>query len=260
MQMTKFEHVMSRVRTYKNWPTIVWPLTRLLPKERTLKTRNGPSLYVRNVFGPDAVVVHEQFFRDDYGFSKIKLARSVPIVLDLGANIGAFSLFALEAVRQRGGKIFAYEPDESNFKILQKNIALNQGAGVIIAIKEAIHTSEGGQEFFLSAQEYAHSLVEEQLGGASVGSQKVQCTTIEKVLKKYDLEAVDLLKLDIEGSEYEVLYQFPPELFKKIRNIVLEIHLHSRYSSKELVSFLEKQGFIVSVSLGNSNVYTARKD
>ena len=149
--------------------------------------------------------------------------------------------------------------NESNFKILQKNIALNQADGVIVPNMEAIYTSEGEQEFFLSGQAYAHSLVKEQLYGASVGSQRVPCTTIENVIKKYALEMVDLLKLDIEGSEYEVLYTLPVALYKKIRNIVLEIHEHSQYSREDLVQFLQARGYHVLISPMNSHVYSVTR-
>ncbi|HCB35324.1 MAG: hypothetical protein A2W52_01145 [Candidatus Taylorbacteria bacterium RIFCSPHIGHO2_02_49_25] len=259
MELTRLQHVLSRVRTYVNWPTVVWPLNRLLPKERIMRMRNGSRLFVRDVFGPDGVVVLEQFFRDDYGFANIDLSARAPVVLDLGANIGAFSIFALDAVRARGGKIFAFEPDEANFKVLQKNIALNNAEGIIIPVKEAISESDGVQEFFLSGQAYAHSLVKEQLHGKSVGSQRVPCTTIESILTRYALPRVDLIKMDIEGSEYEVLYQLPAALYQKIRNIVLEIHVQTGYAPEELIRFLEKQRFTVSVSSGNSHVYAATR-
>ena len=78
-------------------------------------------------------------------------------------------------------------------------------------------------------------------------------------MKKYALTVVDLLKIDIEGSEYEVLYQLPAALYQKIKNIVLEIHVRSGYAPGELVRFLEKQGFTVSVSPGNPHVYAAKR-
>ena len=258
--MTRCEHVLTRVRTYTNWPTLVWPLTRLLPRERVMNTRSGRHIYVRDIFGPDFTVVHEQFFRNDYMFTPAMLKNASPIIIDCGANIGAFSLFALSAIKAKGGKIFAYEPDELNFEILQKNIALNEAESIIISHKEALHTQSGEQEFFLSKQAYAHSLVREQLDGEERGASKVACTTIESIINTYSLEVVDLIKMDIEGSEYEVLYQLPAALYQKIKNIVLEIHVRSGYAPGELVRFLEEQGFSVSRSSGNSHVYTARRD
>ncbi len=86
------------------------------------------------------------FFHDDYNLKSLIIKSESPIILDIGANIGAFSILANSLFKK--AKILAYEPEESNFKIIKKNINYNNIQEKIFPYRMALSTKEGEQEFF----------------------------------------------------------------------------------------------------------------
>ena len=257
LNRSTLNHVLSRIKTYKNWFTIVWPVTRIISPQRILRTRLGPKIKVRSVFGPDFVVTHEMFYRDDYNISSIQFDCSEPVVIDVGANIGTFSL--LVNCRNPRAKIFAYEPELSNYELTEENIRLNGVGHNIKCFSLAVAETEGNKTFYISTLEYAHSLEMENIEGGDFNKKiTVNTTTIEQILKSNNLDRLDLLKLDIEGTEYAVLYNLPLDLYNKIKYIALEIHDHKTYQKEELVNFLTEKGYSVARSNKNPHVYLAK--
>lgn len=255
----KLRHIVTRFKTYSNWYTLVWPATRLLPKRRTMRLRKGGKIIARSIFGEDFTVIHEMFNRDDYGLKRVSpLQNNAPTILDLGANIGAFSLLAAQCFPK--AKIFALEPETENYEALKNNIQLNNLEGRINAINSAVAEQTGDRIFYISDYEYAHSLLQEQVEDGSNGTMIVHCTTIAQICENFHLDFIDILKLDIEGSEYEVLYQLPKNFYEKIEIICLEIHVSKSHQQEELILFLEHQGYRVFPSRTHPRVFLFAKD
>ncbi|MEK7646883.1 MAG: FkbM family methyltransferase [Patescibacteria group bacterium] len=228
-------------------------MTRILKKDRVLKIREGGGrIYVRNIFGPDFVVAHEMFSRDDYGLASVSFNSANPVILDIGANIGTFSIFAINLFKN--AKIFAYEPEESNYRVLVDNIKLNKATDKAFPYQLAVGAESGKRTFFLSTSEYAHSLEQGRVRCIS-GDQEVLCTTIEDIMQKNNIKFIDLLKLDIEGSEFEVLYQLPEKIYNNIQYIAFEIHEHGKHSADALLTFLKKKHFDIVQPPTHQNVY-----
>lgn len=253
--MTRVENVLSRIETYRNWIGLIFPLNRCMPKERIVVTRDPEvRLRVRSIFGEDLTVIHEQFYRDDYGVRRVNLPQRAAVV-DVGANIGAFSLFLAGKVERLGGVIHAYEPSRVNMDELRKNVELNGKGKIVLTHSLALDADAKTKLLYLSRKHYAHSLIDgEDASGESV---PVQCTTIDSIFSDNGIARIDLLKLDIEGSEYEVLYKISDMLFERISRIVLEIHEREGRSKADLVDFLRRKGYVVRQSSGNENVYCA---
>lgn len=252
-EVERLKHVASRIRAYKNYPTLIWPLTRILKEDRVMCARSGSKMYVRSIFGPHFVVVHEMFARDDYQISSVKL-KSNPTVLDIGANIGAFSI--LVANRHKDAKIFSYEPEKNNMGMLLKNIKLGLFGDRIFPKPLAVSDVSGTKNFFLSSAEDSHSLLQEFTGGSD--TVEVKCTTIKDILNDNKIDFVDLLKLDIEGIEYDILYNLPEEIFSKIGYLVLEIHDRRGYQRADLIQFIKDKNFTIVPSLKNRRVFVAK--
>jgi len=112
-------------------------------------------------------------------------------VIDAGAFIGDSALILKELNPK---KIYAFEPLEENIKLLKKTIELNNFSNVVILDKA------------LSSRE--ETLTIQPAGPGSfiykLGSQKIDTTTIDKFVDKYEL-AVGLIKMDIEGYEFEAI-------------------------------------------------------
>ena len=67
--------------------------------------------------------------------------------------------------------------------------------------------------------------------------------TLENFFKKNNIGKCDLMKMDIEGSEYQVLYSTPKKVFDKIDRIFLEIHKIENEPKADLINYLKKQGY-----------------
>lgn len=116
-------------------------------------------------------------------------------VLDIGAHVGFYSLLAARAVGPRG-RVLSFEPAPSNFKALQLNIQTN-GYTNITPIQKAVGSEEGTRAFYLSEKSDCQGLTPHHLAATTTVC-PVDCTTIDAFLRG---QAVDLVKMDIEGSE-----------------------------------------------------------
>ena len=180
-----------------------------------------------------------------------------PIIVDAGANIGAFTLLA--AQRFPKAKILSFEPEIENYDLLMENINLNHLSGRVTAIKHALAEKIEERIFYISNFEYAHSLLKEQVADSNKTELVVKCVTLPQIMQDYNITFIDILKLDIEGSEYEVLYQLPNEIYNKIGAILLEIHTSDLYKREDLIEFLKKHGFHVSPSPTHPRVFICTK-
>jgi hypothetical protein len=78
-----------------------------------------------------------------------------------------------------------------------------------------------------------HRLVAGVADGDGCPTVTVACSTLADFLDEQRLDKLDLLKMDVEGSEWEILFSTPPSVLKTVRNIVLEYHeVHERFGFK----------------------------
>ncbi len=121
-------------------------------------------------------------------------------VVDLGANIGYYTLM-LSSLVGIGGRVFAFEPEPEAFSYLERSIQLN-GITNIEAIDEAISDRSGAVEFI------RHEMARGWLGvpTASGCHLSVMSTTLDEFFSARSWPSVDLIKMDIEGSECAALH------------------------------------------------------
>lgn len=130
-----------------------------------------------------------------------RVITSEMVVLDVGAHVGYFSLLAAKAVGP-GGHVYSFEPEPENFRLLNKNATLN-GYSQIETINRAVSSSEGGASLFLTALDTGrHSLYDHDLPGHNVV--EIQTTTLDRFLEDHDWPSIGMLKIDVEGSEFDV--------------------------------------------------------
>jgi FkbM family methyltransferase len=135
--------------------------------------------------------------------------------VDIGANIGYYSLLAARKVGP-GGKIFAFEPDPENFKLLQKNIAAN-GYENVTLIPKAVSDSQGEAKLYLNPKNLGdHRLYDSKDGRAFVTVLK---TTLDDVFQSLE-SGPDFIKMDIQGAEGGALAGMR-DLLKKSPRIIL---------------------------------------
>ena len=134
-------------------------------------------------------------------------------VVDLGANEGAF---AIGIQRRFGCKVIAVEPSEE----LCARISRNSGVAVV---QSAISGSNGIAVFHVAANSQASSILP-NLAANCLRRADVRTITLETLFEEYSLHRVDLLKIDIEGSEVELFDSTTDDLLKRIAQISIEFH------------------------------------
>lgn len=122
-------------------------------------------------------------------------------VLDLGANLGMFTLRALRA----GCKVFSYEPTPRTSEILRQNIKVNGFAesGRSYVMQMAVSDVCGSTKLFKNPKMCGHNSL---FGGEEEMQQSVTVETVTLDSQQDLLGPVDIIKMDIEGAEYYALY------------------------------------------------------
>jgi FkbM family methyltransferase len=169
------------------------------------------------------------------------------VVIDVGANIGMFSLFA--ANHDPSVKVYSFEPFFGNFHLLKKNRTLNNMRN-IRCYNFAVSGYSGIKKLYLTTSSdsghllFDHSVVEGRLRHYV----EVGCKTLKEVFDENEIGRCNLLKLDCEGSEFAILFNLPKSYFSRIENISLEFHNYlTSYTHLHLKRFLEARGFIVEI-------------
>jgi len=137
------------VRRIENWPTATaMRLRRHHLGLRMLSFRDGLNVVCR-AGSRDWDVVHELLFASGYGraFAHIRAAKIPPTVLDLGGNIGLFSLLA--AAQNDRAVIHAFEPGPPNFRLFEMNLLANPSLAERIHLhREAVGGSDATVNWF----------------------------------------------------------------------------------------------------------------
>jgi FkbM family methyltransferase len=189
------------------WRSRRWSLT--LPPETTLNW-----------------IFRDLLLDDEYGLAKL---RNTPTtILDIGANVGMFSLWA--GINFPGAVIHAYEPNVN----LQKFLASNAGQVGARIFNEGVSGTDGRGSFNQNGESMGGQCRAGENGDIAVASLS---TAIRRVGG-----AVDLLKLDCEGAEWSMLEY--PEAFAAVRRVRMEYHLlNANHSIERLTEVFQRMGF-----------------
>jgi FkbM family methyltransferase len=158
-------------------------------------------------------------------------------VIDIGAHIGAFTVYA--ATVCRASRVFAFEPHPDNFRMLTRNVAANNLTGVT-AINEAVAGKSGSGRLQLHASNSGGHRLTTVPGSDAIS---VKCVSLEEVLSRFGIERADYVKIDCEGAEYDILLNTPPEVMARIGRISMEYHRAHRRDVEELTALLARSGF-----------------
>jgi FkbM family methyltransferase len=172
-----------------------------------------------------------QIFKQNlYGFKSD--ARN-PVILDCGAHIGLASIFFSE--KYPNSEIYAYEADPEISKILDHNIK-SLGLKNVKTISKAVWIDEQGVSFKNSGDDSGYINKTDEGNGIKIPSFRIRNFLNEK--------HVDLLKLDIEGAEFDVIEDCDGVL-ANAKNIIIEVHkFRENYGSLgSILKTLEKNNF-----------------
>lgn len=169
------------------------------------------------------------FFYDEY-FLKNFTIKDDDVVYDLGANLGTFSIACSNYDVK---KIYAFEPNDTSFKLLQKNCELYSKNTTCFqkAISDSFKTVIlGGEE----KGSIGHKILDENEREVS---NKLECNAInlEQFVYENNLELPTYLKVDIEGSEYDFFNNTSDNFFKNTHCIFLEFHNNDGINVKKII-------------------------
>lgn len=169
------------------------------------------------------------------------------VCLDVGSNIGYYAILESRLVGIKG-KVIALEPSPENFRYLKKNMKLQKFSNMEIH-NVACGDQNGITQFSVSDKSNWSRVADENV---SVGVQdqvtqiiEVQIKKIDSILKGKFLERVDLIRMDVEGYEYNV-YKGMSETISKFKPIIIiEFHkyLLGKEKSKEFLYELKDKGY-----------------
>lgn len=166
------------------------------------------------------------------------IPRDSRVVLDLGANIGAFSLFALASAP--GCRVVAVEPFPSTFEKLVKTVELNGLQGRVSC--EMVAISDKADRFFMSSDQSIES--HSRKVSAERGEDdaiEVLSMSIADILEKCEIDEIDYLKSDIEGAEVQLFDGTPEDVLRRARKIGVECH--SAAGQATVWGKLDRSGF-----------------
>ena len=171
-------------------------------------------------------------------------------VLDIGAHIGGVSM----AVRTLGCKAYSVEPVASNVKLLAANMA---GNGFPFYVSEVAVTGRKTDGVFLpQGYDEHHRFIANSLdskGKTSTQGVYVNSNTLEELLDKWSIDHLGLLKIDIEGGEWEVFEALRTPVLDKIDMIIGEVHctgLNAGRTPADFFSILKEDFVDISEDLG----------
>lgn len=208
-----------------------------------LSLRNGIELYAPENH-PLVEMVSDIFVQHVYTPNNL-LIESNDVVIDIGANIGIFSLMA---AMNSNNQIYAFEPMAENIKYLRKNLITNDLSNVII-VESAITDQIGFTNLYISNNPAGHMLFSDDTNNRKTDYVKVKTTTMQDIFDSFNLERVDFLKMDCEGSEGFILTSTSEKYLRRIRKIAIEFHDNvSILHHSQIKELLENHGFAVDLS------------
>jgi amino acid adenylation domain-containing protein/non-ribosomal peptide synthase protein (TIGR01720 family)/FkbM family methyltransferase len=232
------------------------------------------------------VLYKEIFVEQTYLKHGVSLADG-DCVFDVGANIGLFTLFVHQQCRNL--KVYAFEPVPATFETLQTNVALYKlNAEVFncgLSRQNGMTKVTSYPQMSSMSGFYADSLEDEQVTRAFLSNQDArlnpyadellegrfrsetfdcQLRTLSDVIYEQHIETIDLLKVDAEKSELDILSGIREEDWKKIKQIVVEVHdIGGRLD--EITAILNRYGYRYVVeqdtyltSTGLYNIYAVQ--
>jgi FkbM family methyltransferase len=238
-RITLSAHILLKApAVYRNW--IYFICSRFFRKPGLLYLRNG-LIFKINPDSSDRSTISEVIILKTYPLD----LKPGDIVVDVGANIGAFAISAAAIIEH--GKVFAIEPVRSIFEVLAENVRLNDLDNIHLS-NIAIDASAGEQP--ISVLGSSSSLY----WGQNAKTELVQTTTLEKFMTAHGLDRIDYLKMDCEGAEFDILFSAGDQVLRRVRRIALEYHNRSsEKNALELKRELEARGFNVQLEGGAWN-------
>lgn len=198
------------------------------PNANVCELRSGTKIFLSS--NPhDIITVMVNFCRNEYG-----LILPGWTVVDVGANIGAFTVMAMES---GASNVIAFEPNREAFETLSKNVQKN-GFQQAVRIHQRAVSDSSGQTLYIPDRSSPYNKTKRK--SESGAANAVSTISLSDALSDFD--HIDLMKLDCEGAEYQIILDSKIEVFNKIDRIRMELHPSRQHTRAQVVQHLESNG------------------
>ena len=227
---------------------IIFFIRRIFKKDGAYKSsRYHSNIYLRNKYA-DKCTFKQVFLEAQYNFH---ISFTPTTIIDGGANIGLASVYF--AHRYPSASIVSVEPSQENFEVLQKNIASFSN----VKAKLGGIWNDNKNLVIVNAQDYDNSFMVEEVEAVTPGS--IPAFSIASIMQEQQWVTIDLLKLDIEGSEKEVFEKNYETWLPNTRMVIIEVHDHMRKgAAKSVFTAVNKYNF--SFSMNHENLIFINQD
>jgi FkbM family methyltransferase len=161
-------------------------------------------------------------------------------IVEVGAHHGAYTVLLGRIAKKVKGRVIAIEPNPEAFKVLLRNITMNDLEETVTCVQTAVMNSHGVLNLSLKGRESHIRLIN------TIGTYPVQVTKLSDLLNAYGVKHVHLLKIDVEGAELRVLQGFPWDAVD-LDHIYCELHpyawKHFGYSGEDVYEFLKRRNY-----------------
>ena len=205
-------------------------------------------------------VFKEIFMEDVYGINElVKKLPNKPVVIDIGANAGFFDILLLSKITE--AIIFAYEPIVSNTLFFKKIMMTNPAMNKSIRLEQMAVTGTEKESIELFLEDTPNNQVVASVFSDFNKENKkktiVPCISLSKIVRQHKLTQIDLLKMDCEGSEYDIIYNSSPDIIQLATNIAIEVHDvdEKRNNFSNLKNYLESLNYHITYTPINNFCY-----
>lgn len=250
--MNKYNVLLAAMRTIKNPQDYLLDYLGMKQGNFYYKMRDGSKYIVRGMTN-DRNIFNEVLIHKIYNPPGFEIKKG-DIVMDIGAHIGTFSIFASQYAKA----VYSFEPVPENFHLLQENIQANQKSN-IISVNKAVSLASGKRDLFIDKENRGgHSFYSDSdKKSANIVAQTVSLTDF---FAEQKIAKIDFLKIDCEGGEYDILFGCPKSALNIIDKISMEYHpIDQARNARTLKAFLESNGFSVNLVESMNLLYAARK-
>ena len=213
----KAKYIKELTIYYKNWPLIL--CNRILNRVTKFIVLYNNLTITGNSKCQILDLVDEIFIKKIYNPQFLQI-NPLDTVVDIGANIGVFSLYASLS---GASSIYSIEPLKANTDLILKNFRNNKFKMPII-IQSAVSDINGKTLFYIGDFDSHGQISKIHYDVYKNKSILVNTITLKYLLKHYNINRVDYLKVDCEGSEGQIISSLSKSDWEKIHKISLEYH------------------------------------
>ncbi len=243
----KFEDIQDylylRGKVRNAWEVVRFRKTASKEDQLVVDYVDEPPLFIRGTTN-DWHMFHRINLRDEY---RLDQAKGWQCVVDIGGNAGFFAARASKIAK----RVITCEPVSYHFERLTMNCAERHN---IESLPMAIAAEPGRKKIYrprLMNMTGVHSLYRDMGGHMTDEYDEVDAITVNELFQRCTVDRCDLLKLDVEGAEYEILHSASKETLEKIKRIHGEYHNVQPQDPRTRIAhfqdFLKSKGYRVEI-------------